>query len=62
MWLDYLTAMVSVAALGALWVTVQRLWQRHFPDRGSPGGDALANRSGCHGCGCHGADCEHGGS
>jgi hypothetical protein len=38
---------------------VQRLWQRHFPEHAAGGEeDALAGRSGCHGCNCGPSQCE----
>ena len=60
----YLTAVASMIVLMSLWLAVQRLWRRSFyPEDGSPGqdaadDDALANRSGCHGCKCDLSRCE----
>jgi hypothetical protein len=53
-------AMIAVAALAALWLTVQLAWRARFH---APGGDcdALAGRGGCGGCtgpGCDGRDVE----
>jgi hypothetical protein len=53
-----LAALAWLAGLLALWLAVQRLWQRHFPENSSPDGDALAGRGGCHGCTCKPGHCE----
>jgi len=50
--------MAFMTVLSCLWLVVQRLWQRHVPEQGFAGGDALSNRSGCHGCSCDQAVCE----
>ena len=54
----YLTAIVSMAVLLCCWLAVQRLWQRQFPGQAAADGDALANRSGCHGCNCGPSSCQ----
>ena len=56
---SYLTAMACMIAITCFWLAVQRLWQRHFPEHGAEGEeDALAGRSGCHGCNCAPSHCE----
>ncbi len=55
--MNYLTAILAMAIIAALWLFVQRQWQRHFPEQASAEGDALANRSGCHGCTCGVDEC-----
>ena len=57
--MNYLTAILAMAAIAALWLFIQRQWQRHFPEQASADGDALANRSGCHGCNCRGQECQN---
>ena len=46
----YAIAGLAVAVMAAGWVAVQLAWRRVFPPgcHGDP--DALAGRSGCHGC------------
>jgi hypothetical protein len=53
-----LTAVAGMIVISGSWLAVQRLWQRHFPERGDGSDDALAGRSGCHGCNCGPAGCE----
>ena len=50
------TATASMVVITCAWLAVQRLWQRQFPGQGD--GDALAGRSGCHGCNCSPETCE----
>jgi hypothetical protein len=45
-------------AISCFWLAVQRLWQRQFPEHDAGDGDALAGRSGCHGCNCGPDHCE----
>ncbi|MCB1854894.1 MAG: hypothetical protein H6988_06410 [Pseudomonadales bacterium] len=55
----YLTALAGMILISCGWLAVQRLWQRHFPGpEGGEQGDALAGRSGCHGCNCEASGCE----
>jgi hypothetical protein len=54
----FLTALAGMILISGGWLAVQRLWQRHFPERGDGSDDALAGRSGCHGCNCGPAGCE----
>ena len=54
----FLTAVAGMIIISAAWLAVQRLWQRHFPEQTDSQGDALAGRSGCHGCNCGPAGCE----
>jgi hypothetical protein len=58
----FLTAIVGMIVISCGWLGVQRLWLRQFPDSPAPGGDAdgdaLAGRSGCHGCNCDPTACE----
>jgi hypothetical protein len=56
--MTYLTAIVSMTVLMCCWLLVQRLWRRQFPEQASADGDALANRSGCHGCNCGPSRCQ----
>jgi hypothetical protein len=46
----YVTTVVFLVAVLLMWLGVQRLWWRAFPNASDP--DALAGRLGCHGCGC----------
>jgi len=46
----YLTGVIGILLVLALWVGVQAAWKKVFPDTGDP--DALAGRLGCHGCAC----------
>lgn len=46
---ELLKAMVGMAALLAAWLAVQRLFATRA---GRANEDALAGRTGCHGCGC----------
>ena len=56
---SYLTAIAGMITIACLWLAVQRLWQRHFPEHGPVGEkDALAGRSGCHACNCAPSHCE----
>ncbi len=48
---SYLTGVLIIVALTVAWVGVQRAWRRAFPE-GSGDPDALAGRTGCHGCNC----------
>ncbi len=48
---SYLTGILIIVALTVAWVGVQRAWRRAFPE-GSGDPDALAGRTGCHGCNC----------
>ena len=52
----YLTGIAAIVLVSLAWLTVQRLWQRQFPDHADV--DAMANRSGCHGCSCGEARCD----
>jgi hypothetical protein len=52
------TATVSMIVITCFWVTVQRLWRSQFPTQESGDDDALANRSGCHGCNCAPSNCQ----
>lgn len=54
----FLTAIAGMIVISGCWLAVQRLWQHHFPERGDGSDDALAGRSGCHGCNCGPAGCE----
>jgi hypothetical protein len=58
----FLTAIAGMIVISCGWLAVQRLWLRQFPDSPAPGGnadgDALAGRSGCHGCKCDPTACE----
>ena len=54
----FLTAIAGMIIISCAWLAVQRLWQRHFPERVDSSGDALAGRSGCHGCNCSPNQCE----
>jgi len=58
----FLTAIVGMIVISSGWLAVQRLWLRQFPGPLAPGGDgdgdALAGRSGCHGCNCDPTACE----
>ena len=56
--MNYLTAILGMAIIAALWLFVQRQWQRHFPEQASAEDDALANRRGCHGCHCGENNCQ----
>ncbi len=47
---NYLTGITLLILISGLWLLVQRLWLRQFPQAGDP--DALAHRSGCHNCAC----------
>ncbi len=53
----YLTAIVALVIISTLWLAVQRLWGRRFPERTGADGDALSGRGGCQGCTCGGGDC-----
>ena len=46
---SYLTAVLALAAVLAAWVGIQIAWRKVFPEAGCDP-DALAGRSGCHGC------------
>jgi len=48
---SYLTGIIGVVALLAIWVAVQLCWRKVFADAWSDP-DALAGRMGCHGCSC----------
>ena len=54
----FLTAIAGMIVISGGWLAVQRLWLRQFPDSPAAGGDALAGRSGCHGCNCDPTACE----
>ncbi len=58
----FFTAIAGMIVISGGWLAVQRLWLRQFPDSPAPGGDAdgdaLAGRSGCHGCNCDPTSCE----
>jgi len=57
----FFTAIAGMMVISCFWLAVQRLWLRHFRETAEPGGaggDALAGRSGCHGCNCGPAGCE----
>jgi hypothetical protein len=49
---SYAVGLSGIVLVTLIWVGVQNAWRRSFPD---PGGDcdALAGRSGCHGCRKH---------
>jgi hypothetical protein len=53
----YLTAIIVMILISSLWLLVQRLWGRQFPERTGTDGDALSGRGGCRGCTCGGSDC-----
>ena len=53
-----LTAVAGMIVISGSWLAVQRLWQRHVPEQDDGSGDALAGRSGCHGCTCGPTGCE----
>ena len=55
MLMTYFTAIASMIAITCFWVAVQRLWRGQFPAAEE---DALANRSGCHGCSCEQTGCQ----
>lgn len=56
---SYFTGIAGVIVIACGWLAVQRLWQRHFPEHAAGGEeDALAGRSGCHGCNCGPSQCE----
>lgn len=55
----YLTAILVMFAVSGLWLAVQRLWRRSFPQECADSGDALAGRGGCHNCSCGKAHCEN---
>jgi len=55
----YLTATVLMILISCLWLAVQRLWRRSFPEHRSADGDALAGRGGCHNCSCEKSHCEN---
>ena len=44
----YLTGLTAMLIILLAWVAVQIAWRRAFPAGRDP--DALAGRSGCHGC------------
>jgi len=54
----FFTAVAGMIVISGSWLAVQRLWQRHVPEQDDGSGDALAGRSGCHGCKCGPAGCE----
>ena len=54
---SYVTGLVAVVGVTLVWVVVQGLWRRAFPEAG-PDPDALAGRTGCGGCA--GGDCSGG--
>ncbi len=45
----YIVGVGALLLLSAAWLGVQRAWKRSFADS-SEEPDALAGRSGCHGC------------
>ena len=45
----YIVGVGAVLLLSTAWIGVQRAWKRSFPDSVADP-DALAGRSGCHGC------------
>jgi len=45
----YIIGVGAFVLLSAAWIGVQRAWRRSFSDVGDDP-DALAGRSGCHGC------------
>ena len=49
MFQHYIIGIGAVLLLSTAWIAVQRAWRRSFPDGGGDP-DALAGRSGCHGC------------
>ena len=46
---DYIIGVGAILLLSTAWIGVQRAWRRSFADLGDDP-DALAGRSGCHGC------------
>ena len=46
---SYVVGLVAVVLLSVAWVAVQSAWRRVFPPTGADP-DALAGRTGCHGC------------
>jgi hypothetical protein len=46
----YIIGVGAFVLLSAAWLGVQRAWRDAFPEAGDDP-DALAGRSGCHGCG-----------
>ncbi len=46
---ELLKATVGIAVLLTVWLAVQRAWQGAFRGNATDG-DALAGRTGCHGC------------
>jgi len=54
---NYMTGIVLLIVISCLWLLVQRLWQRSFPEYTDA--DALANRSGCSGCNCGNKECKN---
>jgi len=46
---DYIIGVGAILLLSTAWVGVQRAWRRSFADIAEDP-DALAGRSGCHGC------------
>jgi hypothetical protein len=53
----FLLGVGSVVVLSCLWLLVQRLWQRSFPEQHNAQQDALADRGGCYGCNCDAVTC-----
>ena len=46
---DSIIGIGAILLLSTAWIGVQRAWRRSFADVGTDP-DALAGRSGCHGC------------
>ena len=46
---DYIIGVGAILLLSTAWIGVQRAWRKSFADVGDDP-DALAGRSGCHGC------------
>ena len=55
----YITAIALMILISCLWLAVQRLWGRSFPEQRAADGDALQGRSGCHNCSCTKSRCEN---
>ena len=53
---DYIIGVGAFLLLSTAWFGVQRAWRRSFADVGDDP-DALAGRTGCHGCDKSSEDC-----
>jgi hypothetical protein len=58
MLITFLTAIACMIVISCCWLAVQRLWWQQFSEDDTGEGDALAGRSGCHGCNCTTDHCE----